>query len=371
MVFNTLIYNGFLNKTTGDDSVVCLFLVCIYGLTNLVFQRFTSTLLYRNFTFVTYQACWTLVCNTFVSAPGEWHAVPSEPSKRTFQAATLRNSLEHKWATLNLELFGKSKQSFTYPFLGGEDDMSFESRMEFRQQFEDGALRSLIREDTSESKRDLFEFVNAVRDAKIKEYEMITEFALDKVLANIIVMLGICLGTGLASWTSAVKNDATAAQLGSYALLLSVSSGLLALISIYRQMTNATESAGKLLLLQEKIIEAAINDEDDLFTRTFSLWQKPRIGFSEGAISVIDEKRAFRLSALDLLKLAHRWHLLACYVFSAALLFTRWHQESLDRGATEPKKDTVIQVKIRGTNLMFCPGCGRLAERCSCEKRMG
>lgn len=389
MVFNTLIYNGFLNKRTTDDSVVRLFLVCVYGLANLLFQRLTSTLLYRNFTFVTHQACWTLVCNTFVSVPGEWHTVHREPSKRIFRATTLRNSFKHRWATLNLELFGESKQSFTYPFLKDENDMSFDSLKVFKEKSDDGALKSLIREDLPEPKRDLFGFVNTVRDAKIKEYERSTESALEKVLANITVMLGICLGTGLASWTSDVKNDATTAQLGSYALLLSVSTGFLALISIYSQMTNATESAGKLLLLQEKTIEAAIKKEDDFFTRTFSLRQKPRIGFSKGAIGVIDEERSSRLSALGLLKLSPRWHLLACCLFSPALLFIRWHQESLDKGATETKKDTIIHVQIQTTNfrvcpgcghladqipttnLRFCPGCGRLAKHCDCGNRVG
>ncbi|KAH0443924.1 hypothetical protein CcaCcLH18_00750 [Colletotrichum camelliae] len=102
------------------------------------------------------------------------------------------------------------------------------------------------------------------------------------MLANIAILLGICLATGLASWTSAVNNDSTSSQLGSYALLLSISTGLLALISVHSQLTNATESARTLLLLHEKTIDAVTMGEDDSVMRTFSLEDMPSFGFSEG-----------------------------------------------------------------------------------------
>lgn len=110
----------------------------------------------------------------------------------------------------------------------------------------------LLRKHHGESKFD--KFMKPRREAELKSYEKATESALDKTLANVAVMIGICLAGALAPWTSPRTADATNAQLGSYALLLSISTGLLALLGSTTHLTHATESARILLRYQENII---------------------------------------------------------------------------------------------------------------------
>ncbi|KAK6083087.1 hypothetical protein SCUP234_03915 [Seiridium cupressi] len=68
-------------------------------------------------------------------------------------------------------------------------------------------------------------------DSEVKGFEKTAEASLDRTLASVAVILGVCLAPGLVSWTSVKTTDATNTQLGSYALLLAMSTGLLALVS--------------------------------------------------------------------------------------------------------------------------------------------
>ena len=75
------------------------------------------------------------------------------------------------------------------------------------------------------------------------------------MLANPAVLVGIYLATALTPWISAQVSGARSALSGSDAPLLSVSTGLLALVTGITQLMNATGSARIILLLQEKMIE--------------------------------------------------------------------------------------------------------------------
>ncbi|KAK9780867.1 hypothetical protein SCAR479_02053 [Seiridium cardinale] len=68
-------------------------------------------------------------------------------------------------------------------------------------------------------------------DSEVEVFEKTAEASLDRTLASVAGILGECLAPGLASWTSVKTTDATNAQLGSYALLLAIITGLLALAS--------------------------------------------------------------------------------------------------------------------------------------------
>jgi hypothetical protein len=66
MIANTLVYNGFVSNNVTNDSIIRLVLVGVYAVANFGHQYHTSILLYRNFTFVLFQTCWTFICKDFI-----------------------------------------------------------------------------------------------------------------------------------------------------------------------------------------------------------------------------------------------------------------------------------------------------------------
>ena len=199
--------------------------------------------------------------------------------------------------------------------------------------------------DKTESKFD--KFVKPIREAEIKAYEKATDSALEKAFANVAFLLGICLATALAPWTSTQTIDATGAQLGSYALFLSISTGLLALVSSISQLTNATESAKTLLLLQEKTIEAAINSDfidsyrEEELSNGFSLREIPKFGLSNGIAG------QSRLTFFGLWRSTSFFGKLFCLSFgSASILIPRFHgdRQSLEK-IYYPTTDLFFEVK--------------------------
>ena len=286
MIGNTLVYNGFLSHGVTNDSVLRLLLVGVYAVASIGHCYRTMTLLYRNFTSVLFQTCWTIICKQFVFGDHMTHRTcrlrggPVDP-----------NSSDLVWTTFHFELFGITERADTYT--EGGDPMGSNDESVVLSERSDDEIRGfhIKARDRIESKFD--EFVKPIREAEMKAYEKATESALEKALANVAVLLGICLATALAPWSSIQTISATSAQLGSYALLLSISAGFLALISSMTQLTNATESARTLLLLQEKTIAACRTHDEDA-SKDFSLRDQPRFSLSKD----IEGRSQFKLSSL-------------------------------------------------------------------------
>lgn len=317
VVINTLVYNGFLSKNITNDSIVRLILVSVYAVMNIGHQVYITTLLYHSFTFALFQACWTYISKNFLFLDlkdyqkmvmrhigGQW----IYKDKRIF------NTLE-VWISLDLELFGTTERSDTYRLpIRLDDVIEYYPKIHDFEELPDGDPRrrydglvelsredlirkytveklpdgdprrefNLITRDKTESKFE--KLVKPLREAEIKAYEKSIDSTLEKTLANVAVLFSICVATALAPYTSVQTFNATNAQLGSYALLLSISTGFLALISSMTQLNNATESAKLLLLLQEKTIEATefMHEHAGEASRNFSIRSKPSFGFSHG-----------------------------------------------------------------------------------------
>ena len=248
MVFNTLVYNGFLSNNITDDSILRLVLVTAYALANIGTQYAVAILLYRNLNFAIYQTCWTLICKMFV-----FLHVDEYRHYRMF----LKDNTGHRglvWTKFESELFGTTASVQTYQVLQPSDEIHNLPDSAGGVWAPDDKRRDFHVKEMPQNESSFDKLMKTVRDTELKIYEKATESTLDKVLANVAVSLGVCLATALAPWTSTHKADATSAQLGSYALLLSVSTGLLALVGILTQLTNATESARTLLKLQERTL---------------------------------------------------------------------------------------------------------------------
>ena len=285
MIVNTLVYNGFLSHGITNDGVIRLFLVGVYAVASIGHRYRTMTLLYRNFTSVLFQACWTIICKEFVFG-----------DRCAYRLGMIQGSSDMVWTSFDFELFGTMEHADTYYNLTDNDDRigSYDGIIFSEWSVNDKRRRShLIARDKVESKVD--KFVKPIREAEIKAYEKATESALEKALANVAVLLAICLATALAPWNSIQTTSATSAQLGSYALLLSISTGFLALISSMTQLTNATESARTLLLLQENTIAAhSVYNESEDVSNKFWLRDEPTFSFSKH----VEEKSQFTSSSL-------------------------------------------------------------------------
>lgn len=279
MIVITLVYNGFLSHGITNDGVIRLILVGVYAVPSIEHRYNTMTLLYRNFTSLLFQTCWTTICKEFVF--GDYMAYKS----RMITGGPVNLTLFDFFCTsFDFELFGTMEHADTNENIIDEDNEigSYdESNIFSTWSDNDKRRRSRLKAwDKIESKFD--KFVKPIREAEIKAYEKATESALEKVLANVAVLLAICLATALAPWNSTKTISATSVQLGSYALLLSLSAGFSALISSMTQLTNATDSARTLLLLQEKTIAAhRIYDETEDVSNKFWLRYEPKFSLSK------------------------------------------------------------------------------------------
>ena len=302
MFVNTLVYSGAVSKNVTNDSPIRLVLVGSYAIANIGHEYYTTKLLYRNFSLLLFQTCWTIICRDFLFLPSTTYALYQK--QRGWHHKLLR-STGMDLARYNFELFGTNEHSYTYHASGKRDEIQTGSRYK--------PWSDLVVQDKQESNFD--KHVKPLREADIKAYEKATDSALEKTLANVAILLGICLATGLAPWTSISANNATSAQLGSYALLISISTGILALVSSITLLTNATESAGTLLLYQEKTIAARrFEHEPEDVARKFSLQDVPQLSFSKG-IAGESHMTPFSLwwSTSSLLKLP-------CLLFGSALM---------------------------------------------------
>ena len=312
MIINTLVYNGFLSHEITNDGVLRLVLVGVYAVAIIGYRYRTTTLLYRNFTSVLFQTCWTIICKKFLF--GNY-------SRCEFYAMVRHDPDSSKitWTSLDFELFGTTEQLDTYQDLSKDDKpISFYDDMNQCDVFsewsvDDERRRSHLKaRDKIESGFD--KFVKPIREAEIKAYEKAIESALEKALANVAVFLAISLATALAPWNSTQTISTTSVQLGSYALLLSISAGFFALISSMTQLTNATESARVLLLLQEKTIVAnSTHYEGNGFN---FLWLQDEPSFSLSN----DIKGKSQLTSSSLWRLESFFDELPCLLLGPALM---------------------------------------------------
>ena len=291
MIIDTLVYNGFLSKNITTDSITRLLLISVYAVASFGHQLHIATLLYYNFTFVLYQTCWTIISKKFVFLDKSDYTremlkvINPRPLRYEYKDHLDKTASNIVWTSFNFDLFGTTERSSTYRLpLKDTDQIQDSTSGAYRPSLADDQRRGflLIARDKIESKLD--KFIKPLREAEIKAYEKAVDSTLEKTLANVVVLFGICLATALAPWTSVQTFNATNAQLGSYALLLSISTGFLALVSSMTQLSNATESAKILLLFQEKTI-GAINfhhEETENVSKHVSLRDIPDIGFSRG-----------------------------------------------------------------------------------------
>lgn len=117
----------------------------------------------------------------------------------------------------------------------------------------DNELSNPSRFHKSEFKKTAEEHLKTMIDSEVKTLEKAAESGLEKLLANVIVILGICLSTGLAPWTTVRSQESVATQIGSYAIILSVGTGVTSIIASLNSLSTAVDSATALRRFQNYI----------------------------------------------------------------------------------------------------------------------
>ena len=182
MIVNSLLYNGFLTNNYSNDGKLRLFLVGIYALTNFRHQIYISTMVCRNFSFALYQLCWIILCRVFVFLPTvNYLSITTHHDMKTLQRR-LENQV---WTRFSLALFGTAERADTYRTVSRRDAPHNEI-----------LNVHLEKQNMEESEYDESEYdksVKPLREAEIKLYEKAAESALERIIANVAILLAYVL----------------------------------------------------------------------------------------------------------------------------------------------------------------------------------
>ncbi|KAI1353276.1 hypothetical protein F5Y01DRAFT_277433 [Xylaria sp. FL0043] len=277
---NTLIYNGFGTGDKTPDMALRLFIVSIYtGAVVAHALHVTYSSIYPILSCLVFEATWELLMKTFVISM----RIPGPDRGRealTFEGVLMGETKLKGWSG-HLYLINRldSKIIALRPKL-----QPVAANLETRWRKGDTEPAESFFKDVQPVESVLEKKIKPVLESEVKLLEKAAEATLERTLANIAVLLGICLATGLSPWTSTRSADATSTQLGSYALLLSVSTGVLALTSSLSHFSTMADSASMLLKLKENILSSDRHDhlEADR-VREWSLSEVPLFGFCSAA----------------------------------------------------------------------------------------
>jgi len=152
--------------------------------------------------------------------------------------------------------------------------------------------------------------IKSTRELELKGLEKALESGLERILAHVVAMLGIILSTGLAPYISVEFERSNAVQLGPYALLLAVATGLTSLFNSAPYVINAQESLKLLLSLQEHLLRKPSVEHPN---QHFNPYDHLHLGLSDGTQA--------ELSFNDILKATRGLRRWGCFVFGHGIGF--------------------------------------------------
>lgn len=362
MVINTVVYNGFATGHRSSDGNLRLFLVATYAFLQILFSAYTTYIQGKIYGYFIEQASWVILTNLLSFAnkdEQEWWR--KEHLRRNDNAITISNYDKKRPAYDN---FGYKIQ---YPDRGlilkryrmvllGEWTIAETLGSVFTKCNPGVGTRRVVdslyhrynvfvnseaeQEITTEEHREhdtaipvdsgkvyfkrvqleesaIEKTIKSTRESEIKNLEKTLETGLEKALAHAGVLLGILLSTGIAPYTSIEFEKSNAVQLGSYALLLAVATGITALFSSLTSLTSAQESLKVLHGLQKQFIEV-LDVEDQLSAETY-LWRF--LGMRLSSTHKKNHAPSISLSLSDVFRDTHGLRRWGCFVFGRGLAF--------------------------------------------------
>ncbi|KAI1396651.1 hypothetical protein F4819DRAFT_122054 [Hypoxylon fuscum] len=264
MIINTLLFNGFITNDKSADSILRLVLVIIYVVAILLHARYVYSKLYEVLSCLVFQATWLLLMEYFAFGEGFYYYTwrhrnhSKQMTFNTFEGVflgdiKLKRMVEHIFSMDD----NRTIKAIDHVTLARVQKANSKDLLEAEIVGSVDQLRKIFFKEVEDVNDGFLKQIKPFLDSEIKLFEKTAESSLERTLANNAIILGICMSTGLASLTSIQSRDATSTQLGSYALLLSVSTGVLALVSSTGHASMLASSAKTLLKLQEHVLEAS------------------------------------------------------------------------------------------------------------------
>jgi hypothetical protein len=279
MLINTLVFNGFIpglmssTNQANIDMVPRLVLVSFYAFAYLIHFVYVWVCFFRLYTFVMLHACWAIVFEKGFAVPDnsidclQW--LQGKSHKLTFR-------------TLDVNVLGTTRLLKTYKNYVDDDNQTIE-RVYSSNLRDYQVSREVPRVESVNSATERDEKQSSIildlcreQEACIANLEKVTGSALERIVANITIMLGICLAVGFSSWTRAQLGEAKDVQLGSYALLLSVGTGVGALLTSASSLNSMGDTARQILKIAEIIFGLQCHPESSLIRPQ----SNPSVGFT-------------------------------------------------------------------------------------------
>ena len=248
MVFATLLYNGFLTNELSPDSYPRLVVTLIYAMSYFFHFWYVWTICMRFFTNVAAGAAWSLL-------------------ERAKFAVCDSKKLQHHRKGLAFNFRGIDKASSEYVPLSFDAVFKHEVDLS-RSLIDDTPSPTRVSDREAEDPKEVSAALATLEKAQKHERETATESALtalDRVIANAMVMMGVTLASGFSSWTARQVTDNTpnnfaAAQIGSLALLASLSLGASTMFASAMHLTMLCSSYETILSLKETKINGQAVD---------------------------------------------------------------------------------------------------------------
>lgn len=274
MVLLTAIYNGFFWGPRGPDAVVRLVLVCLYAGIHLAHMVAFWVYFRDILDAVGNQVCWSTISKTFLFFSNSDHAdALYEFDFEYYEAEGLDDGLGYRyfWSKekplylrkFDCELLGTIKTAEIYRSCNNQSWRGNKAEFDPADGFGQNDITNfepvysnprVFHKDDAKIKTNAEDALKLMIDMEVKALEKAAESGLEKLLANGIVILGICLSTGLAPWTTIRSQESVATQIGSYAIILAVSTGVTSLIASLTNMSNVAHSTRMLMRFQHYIL---------------------------------------------------------------------------------------------------------------------
>lgn len=251
VIIGTLLFNGFFTNNINPDGYPRLTVMLIYLAAYVAHFSYVWLTCLKFFRTVSGGAAWSLLERAkFVVADSE--KIQGHGVGTRFDFRSIDKANENYVATVFNASIGSSKLSSPMLSRASTSDVLH------KQSSSTSAAGTLVQknaEEEAESRAALATIESTQKGERTTAVNAST-VALDRIMANTMVMMGIALSTGFASWTSTqlseqTPNNTMSNQIGSLALLASLSLGAAALFTSAMNLDIMYSSFQTILSLKE------------------------------------------------------------------------------------------------------------------------
>jgi hypothetical protein len=282
MFFATLLFNGFLTKQLNVDSYPRLAIAVMYVVSYLIHWCYVWMSCSAFFTNVFAGAAWSLL---------ERAKFGIADSKKLYRRMNSDQPFELRSIDKASSEFVPTTFSVMFKQEVGSQNVSSSTTLNLE-------FSSPNTDENQEDPKDMRAALATIDAAQKNERNTATHSstkALDQVIANSLIMMGITLSSGFSSWTanqftSNTPNNTSTTQIGSLALLASLSLGAATMFSSAMHLSTMESSYRTIVSLKEiKINGHAV----DHYKKRGSLAQFKPLSFTKGTVPI------WRVSLVD------------------------------------------------------------------------